>query len=531
MVVYNCLYRIGCIDLVFKNQMSENNQRTDRLVKNTIFLYMRTFITLLVGLYTSRVILNSLGVVDFGLYNVIGGVVGFMSFINSSLALSTIRFISYEQGIHSSPERLHLTFSTSRVVHWLLCIIIFVLAETIGLWYVNNYIVVPSGRETAVLFVYQFTIITCVLNIINVPYNALIVAHERMGAFAYISIFESISKLIISWIICVINFDRLISYGLLMTLLYISTFSIYRCYCWRQFLETRGKILFDMKQIKEMARFSLWITNGTLAVAAYTQGLNLLLNSFFGPIVNAARGIAVQVQSAVFGFCSSFQSAAKQQITKSYAEKDFLYLHKLVFNVSNYSFYLLFIISLPIVVETSFILRLWLGTVPDYTVAFIRLTLVVSMLETLKMPLNTSIHATGNIKKFQLLEGTIMLMILPISYICLKTGMPAISVFVVQAIIFLLAQLIRCYVVCPAIKMSRIIYLKKCLLQIFMVILPPLVILYFFKKNIIFNSEWLSFIAVGIISVISTGLSIFYIGLNSITRNIVINKFFKIAKK
>lgn len=504
--------------------MTENNQRANRLVKNTIVLYIRTFITLLIGLYTSRVILNSLGVVDFGLYNVIGGVVGFMSFINQSLAVSTIRFISYEQGNNSSLERLHLTFSTSRLVHWLLAVVILILAETIGLWYVDNHIVAPPGRETAVSVLYQFTVLTCVLNIVSVPYNALIVAHERMSAFAYISIFESVSKLFIAWIISVICFDRLIVYGLLMTLLYVVSFGIYRFYCWKHFPETHGKVLYDTRQIKEMATFSLWITNGTLAVAAYTQGLNLLLNSFFGPVVNAARGIAVQVQSAVFSFCSSFQSAAKPQVTKSYAEGDFTYLHKLVFNVSNYSFYLMFFLSLPIMAEAPFILKLWLGEVPEYTVAFVRLTLVVSMLESLKMPLNTSIHATGNIKKFQLLEGTAMLMILPVSYVCLKVGMPATSVFVVQAIIFLIAQLIRCYVVCPAIRMSRTDYLKKCLLKISIVVLPPSIIVYLFETFVQIDNDWLRFLSVGIVSVIFTGLSVYYIGLDRETRDKAIKK-------
>ena len=264
-----------------------DSQKANRLLKNTILLYIRTFIILLIGLYTSRVILNSLGVEDFGLYNVVGGIVGFMSFINASLSVSTIRFISYAQGNNCPLDKLHLTFSTSKVVHWILAIILFLLAETVGLWYVNNHIVAPVGRETAIAVLYQFTVFTCVLSVISVPYNALIIAHEKMGAFAYISIL----KLFIAWVICVICYDRLITYGLFMTLLYLLTFCIYRFYCWKHFPETHGRILYDKKQIKEMASFSLWITNGTLAVAAYTQGLNLLLNSFFGPVVNAARGI------------------------------------------------------------------------------------------------------------------------------------------------------------------------------------------------------------------------------------------------
>lgn len=507
-----------------------NNQRESRLVKNTVVLYIRTFITLLISLYTSRVILNSLGFVDFGLYNVVGAVVGFMTFINSSLSVSTMRFISFEQGNNSNLERLHLIFSTSQIIHWMIALAILFFAETAGFWYINNYIVAPVGRETAVLIVYQFSIITCILNVISVPYNALIIAHEKMSVFAYVSIFESISKLFIAWVVCAVNFDRLITYGLLVALLYAAIFIMYRFYCWKFFPETHGKTSCDKKIVKDMAVFSLWITNGTLAIAAYTQGLNLLLNNFFGPIVNAARGIAVQVQSAVFGFCSSFQSAAKPQITKSYAEEDFSYLHKLVFNVSNYSFYLMFFISLPIIAETPFILKLWLGTVPDYTVAFVRLTLIVSILETLKMPLNTSVHATGNIKKFQLFEGTAMLMILPISYVCLKIGCSAISVFVVQAVIFFITQLIRCYLVCPVIKMYRVDYLKNCLLKICTVVIPPSIIVCLFKNFAYINADWLCFLIVGFISVISTGLSVYYIGLDKNTRVFVINQWLKIFK-
>ena len=240
---------------------------------------------------------------------------------------------------------------------------------------------------------------------------------------------------------------------------------------------------------------------------------------------------AVQVQSAVFNFCSSFQSAAKPQVTKSYAENDFSYLHKLVFNVSNYSFFLVFFISLPIITETPFILKLWLCNVPEYTVAFVRLTLVVSMLESLKMPLNTSIHATGNIKKFQLLEGTAMLMILPVSYLCLKFGMPAISVFVVQIVVFFIAQLIRCYVVCPAIKLSRKEYIQKCLLKISIFIIPPTILVFLIKFFVDFNNEWLRFIVIMSTSIVTTAVSILYIGLDKLDRNKIKGKLVYLISK
>lgn len=494
--------------------IESNSVKAKRAAKNTGILYVRMLFMMIIGLYTSRVILHSLGISDFGLYNVIGGVVGFLGFINSSMGVATMRYITYEQGQHSSSEKLHLVFCTARSIHIVLSLVIFLIAETIGLWYVLNVLVVPEGRMTATLVVYQFTIISCIVNILSVPYNALITSHEKMSAFAYIAIYEAMMNLAIAFIIQNLPFDRLITYGLLLMIMHGSVRLIYGVYCKKNFPEVKGKWYFDKQQFKGMLSFALWITNGTLAVVAYTQGLNLLLNAFFGPTVNAARGVAVQVQHKIYNFCGSFQSAVKPQVTKSYSEEDYDYLHKLVINTSNFSFYLLFLLSLPVFIQAPFILDIWLAEVPEYSVPFLRLTLIVGMLESLKMPMNTSMHATGNIKKLQLFEATSLLLIIPVSYIFLKLDYPPVSVFVVQAVFFLIAQFIRGVIVCPAIKMKPSTYFKDCLLKISVVMAVPSCLMYIIELAIADLLVVTHFFVSCICSVILVCMSVLYIGLD-----------------
>ena len=515
------------------NQNIESSSvKAKRAAKNTAIMYIRMLFMMIIGLYTSRVILESLGINDYGLYNVIGGVVGFLGFINSSLAVATIRYITYEQGQHANVDRLHSVFCTARTIHLFLSAVIFILAETIGLWYVLNVLKVPDGRMTATLVVYQFTILQSIISIISVPYNALINAYEKMSAFAYISIYESIINLSIAFIIKYIPYDRLMIYGFLLMLMQISVQIIYSKYCRRNFLEVNGKWVFDISQFKEMLKFALWISNGTLAVVAYTQGLNLLLNAFYGPVVNAARGIAVQVQQKIFMFCSNFQTSIKPQIIKSYSEGDFNYLHKLILNSSNISFYLIFLISLPVFIQAPFILNKWLTEVPEYSVSFLRLTLIVGLLESLKMPMNTSIHATGNIKLFQTFEATSLLLIIPISYVCLKLGYSPTSVFIVQAVLFFVAQIIRGFIVCPAIHMALTTYFKDCLMKIMIVISVPSILMTITEYCLPIINEWLHFFISCSLSFILSCISILYIGLDRNmrfkVRSFIKNKIYKL---
>lgn len=504
-------------------KLESASTKAKRVVKNTGIMYIRMLFMMFIGFYTSRVILKALGVDDFGIYNVVGGITAFLGFINNSMSVATIRYITYEQGKHSNIEKLHLVFCTAKYIHIFIAVIILLLAETLGLWYVLNVLVVPDNRFFATIVVYQFTIVSCVISILSVPYSALIAAHEKMSAFAYISIFEALMGLLIAFIIQKTSYDRLIVYGFLLMILHATVRLVYSIYCNKHFEEVKGVWAFDRLQFKEMVSFAFWISNGTLAVVAYTQGLNLLLNSFFGPVVNAARGIAVQVQSKIYNFCESFQTAVKPQITKSYSEEDFTYLHKLIINTSNYSFYLLFILSLPVYIHAPFILEKWLFEVPEYSVQFLRLTLIIGLLQSLKMPMNTSIHATGNIKKFQLFEATALLLILPTSYIALKKGCSPISVFVIQIFFFIIAQIIRGIIVCPAIKMKSSFYFRECLFRISSVILPPTILMYFIEKYICSLNEWLHFFISCIICCLLTSLSIYILGLKQLEKKQILS--------
>lgn len=448
--------------------VSDNNKR---IAKNTFFLYIRMLFTLGVTLYTSRVVLQVLGVEDFGIFNVAGGVVAMFSFLNYSLAGVTQRFLTFEIG-KENWLRLLKVFNISVSIHLIIAGIILLLGETIGLWVVCEKLVIPAHRLPAALWVYHLAIFSAIFSIMNVPYVGVIIARERMGIFASISMIDVVFKLVIVYALTLFSFDKLQLYGILIFVSSAIIFLLYRYVSFREFEETHiKKLIWDRVLFREIASFAGWAMNGNLAVVGYTQGLNVLLNLFFGPATNAARAVAVQVQNAVNGFSSGFQTSLNPQITKNYATGELTHMHKLIFTSSKLSFFLLLVISLPLFYETPFVLGLWLGQVPDGSINFIRLTLLVGLFSTLSNPLIVAIHATGNIKRFQLWEGSILLLIVPISYFILKFGYPAESVFVVHLLIALIAQGIRIWIVGHAIAMDRIQYFKKIVLRI-LVVLP-----------------------------------------------------------
>ena len=419
---------------------------------------------------------------------------------------------------------MRLVFSTALVIHMAICCLILLLGETIGLWYVYNVLVVPAERFNAALFVYQFSLVTTLIGIISVPYNASLIAHEKMGAFAYISIFEAIANLSIALVVKYVNFDKLVLYGVLLMFLQIILRLIYGMYCSKHFEEVSGRWMFDKEKFKEMGKFALWIMNGSLAVIGYTQGLNLILNSFFGPAVNAARAIAVTVQLKVSQFCTNFQTAVNPQITKSYASNDLNYMYSLINNTSKYSFYLVFLLSYPIIIEADLILKLWLGIVPEYATRFVQLTLFIGLVESLRMPLNTAIHSTGKIKKFQIYEGGASLMILPIALAFLYLGFSPLSVFVVQLVMFIVIQIIRVLIVCPAIGMKKNMYFKEVIYPILKVVLLPLAIIPLLKYFVQFRNIYLNLSFYILITILMSIVCIYYIGMNKIMRDKIVNK-------
>lgn len=442
----------------------ESNNR--RIVKNTLFLYFRTLLIMAVSLYTSRVILKVLGIEDFGIYNVVGGVVVMLGFLNSSLAGAGSRFITFALGKDDVNEVKHI-FSSVLCIHFILAGIILLLGETIGFWFILNKLVIPDARMTAAVWVYQCSILTAIISIISVPYNSLIIAHERMGAFAYISIFEVTLKLGIVWLLLAIPYDKLTVYAVLYLLVQLVIRVAYNYYCSIHFTEAHVRLSWNGKQIKNMVSYAGWTVNGNLAVIGCTQGINILLNLFFGPSVNAARAIATQVQTAAMTFVSNFQTAVRPQIIKSYAHSELEYMHTLIIASSKYGFYLMLVLSFPIILFIHPILKIWLGIVPVYTANFVCIMLLIGLIEPLKITLINAIHATGDIKKFQLYEGTSLLLIVPIIYFSLKQWhispkMVFLSLFLMEILI----QGIRIWIVLPKIGMPYKKYFQEVMLPI-----------------------------------------------------------------
>ena len=492
--------------------MSLQSNNNKRIAKNTLLLYFRMLFMMGISLYTSRVVLNTLGVEDYGIYNVVGGIVAMFGFINGSMSSATQRYITFALG-KGDKNRLQTVFSTTLQIHTLIAGIIVLLGETIGLWFLYNKMQIPADRMDAAFWVLQASIIDSVIMVISVPYNADIVAHEKMSAFAYISILEAVLKLAIVYILVVFSFDKLILYAFLLLAVQILIRFCYSIYCNKHFEETKYRHVWDKALFKEMTGFAGWSIFGNLAGVLFGQGLNMLLNVFFGPVVNAARGIAIQVQSTIQQFVGNFQMALNPQITKNYAKGELNEMHKLMFRSARFSFFLLFLLSLPVLFETNFILIFWLKTVPEYTVVFLRIMICTSLIYTLANPLIIANQATGKVRKYQAICGTILLMILPVSYVCLRLGLPAYSVFIVHFIMESLTQLARMFLLRPLIGIKirdyfRYIYSSVLLVIVVSVILPALVYL---------NMEdtVIRFFVVGIVCVLSVSTTAYTLGLSS----------------
>lgn len=423
---------------------------------------------MLINLYTSRLVLSALGVEDYGIYNVVGGVVAMFGFINGALATGTQRYITFELG-KGNLERLKKVFITSIHIHLLISLVVIILAESVGLWFLYNKMTIPESRMAAAVWVYQLSIISAVVLFISVPYNALIIAHEKMSAFAYISIGDAVLKLLIAMALLFSDFDRLVLYACLMVCEQVIIRIIYRIYCKKHFLEAVYRIQFDKRLFREMLTFSGWNLWGSTASVVMGQGLNILLNIFFGPAVNAARGIATQVQGAVSQFAISFQTAMNPQIVKSYASQELEYLHSLVYRSSRFSFCLLFCVCLPIFMETDMLLGFWLKEVPEYTSVFLKLALCATVIQSVSNPLMTSAQATGKVKVYQSVVGGILILVLPIAYIVLRLGGNPISVFIAEIIICVFAFIARLIIIRPLIGLNLYSFFTNVICRCFLV--------------------------------------------------------------
>jgi len=500
--------------------MGEVASDNKRIARNTVYMYARMFITMLIGLYTSRVILASLGFDDYGLYNVVGGIIAMFSFINGALSNTTSRYITFYLG-KGNIIRLQEVFSTSFYIHIIIALLIILLGETIGLWYVFNKLVVPEGRFTAAIWLYQFTIITTAINIISVPFNAAIIAHERMFAFAIIAIIDCILKLLIAVSLRNAPFDRLIYYGAMILIVQLMDNVIYWLYSFKNFKGIRIKKHFDRSLFKEMFGFTGWNLVGNFSHVFFTQGINLILNYFCGTAVNAARGIAVQVDSVVQQFANNVQTPINPQIIKSYSVGDRDRMFTLIFTSSRICFYLLFLLALPIILEADFLLSIWLGNFPDHTINFIRITLITVTLSALVTPMFMANLASGKVKTYQIVMSIISLVFIPLSYFSIKfTNVPE-TVFICTLVMTITEIVARIFIIHKQIGLPRLLYLKNVIINVIIVALLSTIIPLFI--HIKMNYGLLRFLIVGFSCVLSTGIVVFYLGLNSVERSYVIS--------
>ena len=384
-------------------------------------LYIRMLFLMIVNLYTSRVILQALGVEDYGVYNAIAGFIAMFSMVSSAIAGAISRFITFVLG-QGDKDKLKKVFSTAIIIQLTLAAIVVVLVETVGVWFLNTHMTIPDGREVAANWVLQFALVTFVLNLWSTPYNAALIAHEKMAAFAYIGIFEGVANLIIAFMVMCSPFDRLIVYGALICLIALITRMIYNGYCKKHFDECIFNWTFDYKLFREMFSFAGWNFIGSISGLLRDQGINILFNVFCGPIINAARGLAIQVQTAVFKFSSNFYVAVQPQITKSYASDNVDESHDLVLRSSRFAFLLLTALIVPLITETDFILQLWLKEVPAHTTAFVQIILLCTLIDSLSTPLIYLMLATGNIKRYQIVVGLFNFINFPVAWIILYCG-------------------------------------------------------------------------------------------------------------
>ena len=508
--------------------MFEGTVNNKRIAKNTLLLYVRTLFIMLVTLYTSRVVLNTLGVSDYGIYNVVGGVVAMFGFINASMSSATQRYITFALGKGDIAD-LRKIFSTALQIHVLIAALIVVLGETVGLWFMYTQMQIPADRMNAAFWVLQCSIVSSVVMIISVPYNADIIAHERMSAFAYISIIEAVLRLAIVYLLLAFSYDKLILYAFLTLAVQLLIRFCYSSYCNKHFPESKYRHVWDKFLFKEMTGFAGWGMFSSLSGILSGQGLNMLLNVFFGPVVNAARAVAVQVQNAILQFIGNFQMAINPQITKTYANGEMEDMHKLMFRSARFTFYLLFVVSLPVLFETNFILTVWLKTVPENTVIFLRIMICVSLLYPLSNPLIIANQAPGQVRNFQFVSGLILLFILPVSYICLSFGLPAYSVFVVHFIMEFTTLFYRLRLLRSSINIRFIDYFKNVFFRVVLVVAISIIIpiaIYNYMGNTIIR-----FFLICIICILSVGLSAYTVGLSHNERLFIKSKAIYIFNK
>lgn len=504
--------------------MQDISSDSKRVAKNTLLLYVRMLFTIIVGLYTSRVVINTLGISDYGIYNVVGGIVAMLAFLNTAMVVSSQRFLSFELG-KKNLDRLGKVFNTSLISHLILSVIILALAETIGLWFLNTHLNIVEERLFAANWVYQCSVLTFMLTVLSVPYNSCIVAHEHMKIFAYISIVEVLLKLLAVFLLQVLYTDKLITYALLILGVSVIIRLTYGIYCQRHFAECShsSSFSFDKKLFKEMFAFTGWSLLGNGGDAFRDQGSNIILNLFCGTGINAARGIALQVNGIIANFSNNFLMALNPQITKQYAGRNMAQFTQLVYSGSRFGFYLLLIISVPVMINIKFLLNLWLGNVPQYADLFLLFALQIALVDVMTKPLITAMQATGQIRNVQIAICIIMLSELPLAYWVLHMGYEPYVIMIpalVMAFVRLFTRFFLLKKIIPEYDYKHF-FLNIVLKNVVLFVFCYLISLY---MHSMFEENFVNMLFTSLLSVLITGYSVFRIGLRSEERTWVCNK-------
>ena len=510
--------------LIHPNQLhpsipENSNQNNKRIAKNTAMLFFRMFTIMAVSLYTSRIVLDLLGIADYGVYNIVGGIVALSSFITNSMSNGVLRFITYALG-EGNHDKLRKTFGMCINLQLVIAIALFLLLETIGLWFLNTQLNIPQDRMNAANWVYQFSILTILLNITSTPYSAAVIAYEKMSVFAYVSIIEVILKLGLVFLLTASPMDSLQLYAILMFVSSLIIRSIYQLYCRYNIKGCRYYYFWDLNMFKAILSFSGWNMLGGMSIVFGNHGVNILLNIFFGVVVNAAKGVSMQVQAIVFNFHNNILTALRPSIIKAYAQGNYEYMRDLTYRGAKYSFLMLLLVSFPMILETEQILSLWLKEIPKYSALFTRLLLIVSLIDCLSGTIMIVSQATGNLKRYQLTVTTVLILQLPISYIFLKLGFVPESVFYINIVISSIVLFVRIHLVHLLVKEITVIdFLRTTFIPISNVLITGAIIpigLYLYLDRNVSSS-----IIIMLSSIFSVLFSTFFLGINTKERNIV----------
>lgn len=450
--------------------METKHERSNRIALNMSYLYLRMLFTMGISLYVNRLVLNTLGVNDYGIYNVVGGLVALFTSLSSTLSISASRFMAYEIGLGSDLEHTKNVFSTVLNIHVLLAIGILIVAEIGGIWFVNFKMSIPVYSLYSANYVLQFSILTFMVNFISIPYSAVIIAHEKMNVFAFFAIIDVLLRLAVILVVPMFLSNGLIAYSFLLLIEAIIMRTLYGIYCSKRFSECVWKKTFVFSEAKKMFSYMSWTFYGATSYVLKEQGVNIIVNVFTTPLVNAARGVVTYVNGAISGFTSNIMAAINPQIIKSNAQHDYCYMQKLVLLGSRFSFFMFFVISFPIWLYADFILYFWLGQVPPYCVSFLKLILIYSWIETLFLSLHNGIMATGEIKYYQILYGSIQLLNLPVSYLLLRLGNPPEYTYILSIIISIILLFVNLYFAERLYNLSPVQYLKEVLVRVVFVV-------------------------------------------------------------